>query len=97
VFSVLAGKTVIERNSHDSSVISPDPESYWTMYKKMKEAYEGKSQYYIDRVSTLHATDEIPRKNYLSYTEYVCCMKSPEGSICHLLTANLISCVSFQQ
>jgi hypothetical protein len=60
--SVKVGKTLIERNSHDSSVIAPDPDSYWTMYKKVKDAVEGKSQYYIDRVSTSPATNKIFRE-----------------------------------
>jgi hypothetical protein len=50
-FSVQAGKTMIERNSKDFSVVSPDPDSYRTMYKKVQDAFESKTQYYIDKVS----------------------------------------------
>jgi hypothetical protein len=51
-FSVQAGKTVIERNSQDSSIISPTPDSYRTFYKKVHDAIDGKSKYYIDKVSS---------------------------------------------
>jgi hypothetical protein len=50
-FSVQVGKTVIERNSEDFSVISPDPDRFRTMYKKVQDAFDSKTQYYIDRVS----------------------------------------------
>jgi len=51
-FSVQAGKTVIERNSQDSSIISPIPDSYRTIYKKVQDAIDGKTKYYIDKVSS---------------------------------------------
>jgi hypothetical protein len=41
------------------------------MYKRLKDVYAGKGQYYIDSVSTLHATNGISRENCHSYTKYV--------------------------
>jgi hypothetical protein len=51
VVTVQAGKTVIERNSEDFSVISHDPDRYRTMYKKVQDAFDSKTQYFIDKVS----------------------------------------------
>nr|AIO11839.1 hemocyanin-like protein [Coptotermes formosanus] len=48
-YHVQVGKTVIERNSHDSSIVAPTPDSYRTFWKKVTDAVEGKTQYYIDR------------------------------------------------
>jgi len=49
-FPVSTGKTVIERNSHDSTIVSPDRDSYRTLYRKVQDAIDGKSQYLIDGV-----------------------------------------------
>jgi hypothetical protein len=51
-FSVNVGKTVIERNSKDSSIIAPTPESYRILFKKVNDALEGKTKYFIDKVSS---------------------------------------------
>ncbi|XP_069705755.1 allergen Cr-PI-like [Periplaneta americana] len=48
VHKVEAGKTVIERKSHDSSIISDSHDSYRNLFKKVSDALEGKDQYYID-------------------------------------------------
>ena len=41
---------MIDRNSHDSSVVAHEQDSYRVFYKKVAEAYEGKSVYNVDKV-----------------------------------------------
>ncbi|RDS75648.1 hypothetical protein, partial [Alteriqipengyuania lutimaris] len=67
-YHVGAGKTVIERNSHDSNIIAPERDSYRTFYKKVQEAYEGKSQYYVDK-----------GHNYCGYPENLLIPKGKKG------------------
>jgi hypothetical protein len=50
--TVQAGTTTIQRNSRDSSVVTPDYPSYRTLLRKVNLALEGKEPFYIDRVST---------------------------------------------
>jgi hypothetical protein len=79
---VQAGKTVIERNSEDFSVIAQDPERYRTMYKKVQDAFDSKTQYFIDRVSTSHAIGEmsssICRVSLNVYERFYC----PKATAC---------------
>ncbi|XP_069705756.1 allergen Cr-PI-like [Periplaneta americana] len=49
IHKVKAGKTVIERKSHDSSIISDSHDSYRILLKKVTNGLQGKDQYYIDR------------------------------------------------
>ena len=52
------GKNVIERNSHDSSVVAHEQDSYRVLYKKIIEAYEGKSPYQNDNVHSYFGLPE---------------------------------------
>jgi hypothetical protein len=52
IVTVQEGKTMIQRNSRESSVVTPDYPSYRTLLRKVNDALEDKEKFYIDRVST---------------------------------------------
>ncbi|PSN58157.1 Hexamerin [Blattella germanica] len=67
-YKVQSGKTTITRNSRDSSVVSPDYQSYRTLMRKVYDAYEGKDKFYYDR-----------SENYCGYPERLLLPKGKLG------------------
>ena len=70
------GKNVIERNSHESTVVAHEEDSYRVLYKKISEAHEGKSTYEVDRLHSYCGLPEhllIPKgkKGGQAYSFYV--------------------------
>ena len=51
LYDLKNGKTVIERNSKDSTVSVPDFTSFRVLSKKVEDALQGKSQFYVNDVS----------------------------------------------
>ncbi|KAJ9574111.1 hypothetical protein L9F63_008525, partial [Diploptera punctata] len=75
-YHVKVGKNVIERKSHESSVVAHEEDSYRVLYKKIAEAKEGKGAYEVDKLHSYCGLPEhllIPKgkKGGQAYSFYV--------------------------